>query len=451
MARVDQRVIHFKQWYAQRFGNTFQDHANYMCPLGTADLDRMYKRDCPTVFNRDNSFSFNSVMKYKAIIENEVRMTGTFEQHLSTYDTGVAFPQWNGTPTQQDTQVRGGTYVAPEAPEPINIEPVMIDDIKFPEFKLHRTGEAIDLLDSDFTDEGGQYGGVVCICTGESGVGKSTLLIDKLAKYKKNNPALKVVYFSTEMTRNDIYFFKQKNPLIGQVPTVFASDYLEGEQIKDAVIQVFGGDYDIILLDSYQDLLGTVKDILGWSESAAGRFIIGEMINAAETRGTCVYAIQHLTKGGQYVGGTYLKHKTTAMMHFMFDSAGGRYVTYSKNRRGGSRQGTNLYFSLDKGTGEVMYDGDRFKEMLATTTKVHEEQERIGEMQDNFTKLMNESYNKKVVRDEVFAAHENDEPESLGLNPEFNPGERPRAQRSGDVQFLDSVAETVEFEDIREN
>jgi predicted ATP-dependent serine protease len=168
------------------------------------------------------------------------------------------------------------------------------------------------------------------------------------------------------------------------------------------------------------------------------------MINAAETRGTCVYAIQHLTKGGQYVGGTFLKHKTTAMMHFMFDSAGGRYVTYSKNRRCGSKQNMPLYFSLDKATGEVVYDGEKFNELINTTSKVHDEQERLGEMKDNFDKLMNSAAEKRAAMDSAFAKHENDADDSLGISLD----DRPIAQRTSDVEFMDDIAETVEFEDI---
>jgi predicted ATP-dependent serine protease len=85
------------------------------------------------------------------------------------------------------------------------------------------------------------------------------------------------------------------------------------------------------------------------------------MIDAAEKNGCSVLAIQHMTKGGQYVGSTYLKHATTAMLELRFDSSGLRYVEFTKNRRGGSGTGKRLYYKLDE-EGQVVYDVARFNE-----------------------------------------------------------------------------------------
>jgi hypothetical protein len=85
------------------------------------------------------------------------------------------------------------------------------------------------------------------------------------------------------------------------------------------------------------------------------------MIDAAESKGCAVLAIQHMTKGGTYVGSTYLKHATTAMLEIRFDISGQRYVEFSKNRRGGSGVNKRLYYTLDK-EGSVVYDNERFAE-----------------------------------------------------------------------------------------
>jgi hypothetical protein len=85
------------------------------------------------------------------------------------------------------------------------------------------------------------------------------------------------------------------------------------------------------------------------------------MIDAAEKSGCAVLAIQHMTKGGQYVGSTYLKHATTAMLEIRFDLTGQRYIEFTKNRRGGSGTGKRLYYALDE-EGKVVYDERRWKE-----------------------------------------------------------------------------------------
>ena len=100
--------------------------------------------------------------------------------------------------------------------EPVEPEIIAIQDMEFPDFKLHRTGKKLDDLFSDHEEGGGLYGGTVNIVIGESGVGKSTVLLDMLASVQKENPDAKVLYISSEMTRNDILFYYKKTPSIAQ-------------------------------------------------------------------------------------------------------------------------------------------------------------------------------------------------------------------------------------------
>jgi hypothetical protein len=237
---------------------------------------------------------------------------------------------------------------------------IAIQDMEFPDFKLFKTGKKVDDLFSDHEDGGGLYGGTVNIVIGESGVGKSTLLLDLLASIQRENPEARLLYISSEMTRNDIMFYYRKTPSIAQVPTLLLMDYVKSGQLDQVLKGTFAGEYDIILLDSYQDVLVKLKEVQGWKTTYAESWLTNTMIDAAEKHGSAILAIQHMTKGGQYVGSTYLKHATTSMMEIMFDDAGLRYVEFSKNRRGGSAVGKRLYFSLKDG--EVVYDKDRFEE-----------------------------------------------------------------------------------------
>jgi len=458
------KVIRFHQWFSEKYGNEFENPEDWVPPQGIANTHRAYMFDLPMF-----DVSFNFCQKYMREIQVSVNKDGSFN---AMYDAdGRANLLDEDIPKFDDTikvnrkpgQTGTGTAEPDEASsEPVDATPTPIDDMEFPEFKLHHTGTVVDKLDSDFSDEGGQYGGTVTICTGESGVGKSTVLIDKLAKYKKINPDIKLCYFSTEMTRNDLYFYRMKNPMIGQVPTVLSTDFMEGNRLKQAIIQIFEGDYDIILLDSYQDLMGTVKDLLGWSEGASTRFIIGLMIEAAEKRGTCIYAIQHLTKGGQYVGSTFLKHKTTAMMEFRFDSMGNRYVMYSKNRRGGSKQDQPLYYTLDA-KGEIVYDAERFNDVIDSEKNAKMEAEKSKEFQNNFEKIMDKAKEKQATQEATFAKHENDTIDNeinLGSNEAPVQAEGPsldsNAPDDGDAirrsrnRTMSDVAEDVEFEEVTE-
>jgi len=278
---------------------------------------------------------------------------------------GISYGCLNGTMKKivseghvDTTSIRGVTPIEPR--KPVVAEIIKVEDMEFPNFGLHRTGKEIDKLFSDHEEDGGQYGGTVTIVIGESGVGKSTLLLDALASIQVVNPDAKVLYVSSEMTKNDIGFYYKKTPAIGKVPTLLLMSHVKDGSIDQVIRDEFNKDYDIILLDSYQDVVVKLKEVKGWKSTHAESWLTNIMIDAAENNGAAIWAIQHMTKGGQYVGSTYLKHATTAMMEILFDDAGQRYVEFSKNRRGGSSVGKRLYFRLENG--DVVYDANRYTE-----------------------------------------------------------------------------------------
>jgi vacuolar-type H+-ATPase catalytic subunit A/Vma1 len=194
-----------------------------------------------------------------------------------------------------------------------------------------------------------------------SGVGKSTVLFDLLASVKQQAPETKILYVSSEMTRNDILFYYRKSPAIGSVPTLLLNEHLKDGSLAKVLEDTFNGDWDIVVLDSYQDAAIKLTESLGWRQKRSETWLTNLMIESAEKRGTAVLAIQHMTKTGQYMGSTYLKHATTSMLEIRFDPNGGRYLEFSKNRRGGGHVNKRLYYDLDPEMG-VVYDELRFEE-----------------------------------------------------------------------------------------
>lgn len=273
--------------------------------------------------------------------------------------------------------------VVPQEPAILNI--ITVEDMEFPNFKLYNTGKKIDDLFSDHEEGGGIYGGTVNIVIGESGVGKSTIMLDMLASIQEKNEDVKVLYISSEMTRNDILFYYKKTPSIAKVPTLLLMDYVKSGQLSSVLEQAFNGDYDIIIVDSHQDVLVKLKEVHGWKSTHAESWLTGAMIDAAENKGCAIMAIQHMTKGGTYVGSTYLKHATTAMLEIRFDLSGKRYVEFSKNRRGGSTVGKRLYYSLVDG--EVRYDVARFNETEEMRAIESAEGSRRSEMSNRFEEI----------------------------------------------------------------
>ena len=263
---------------------------------------------------------------------------------------------------------------------------VEINELDFPNFQLLKSGTYVDELLSDHEEGGGLYTGTVNIVVGESGVGKSTVMLDILANIKQTNPEANILYVSSEMTRNDIYFYKQKTPIIGDIPTLLMMDYIKTGNMDQVIEEVaFNGDYDVVLLDSFQDMVVKFKDVLGWKATYAETWLTNIMIDAADKMGIAVLAIQHLTKGGTYVGSTYLKHATTSMLEFRFDSEGARYLEFSKNRRGGSNINKPLYYTLEGG--KIKYDQARFEGTQVAKEIESTEMQRKLEAEETFNAL----------------------------------------------------------------
>lgn len=407
--------VFFRQWFACVYGYKFGEPSQvWQLPDSANNIYRKFNMG----FGHIYKIGPGSVSEYvanaklgKSSIRQEVRDTGTFDLYLGHGDFSETLSEYALYRREEEIlTVRrqipnaapaGSTAAVIEQAADIEVELKIteIGDMKFPDLPCWHSGSALDMIFSDLTPQGGVYGGSVYICTGESGVGKSTVLQDYLMKLKfhedaKLNTAIndrmihpkfvdsdpetqkrwlsyvrrkygyRPLYISSEMTATDISFYRQKMPAIDKLPTMLVSDYTRNGKLLAAITKAFNSEYNMILLDSYQDMVEKMKDILGWPAKQAENFLIDLMIDAAEKHSKAVIAIQHLTKGGTYVGSTYLKHTTTGMITLRFDSTGQRYIMFEKNRRGGSMINMPLYFSLDKENKCVQFAQDKFEEAI---------------------------------------------------------------------------------------
>lgn len=312
--------------------------------------------------------------------------------------TGISYGLFNGVVKKLrfetgDSLVPGpgqSTIARPtaeaQADQVVSDEPEVfeIGAMAFPDFRKFLTGSVFDKLMSDHDEQGGVFAGTANIVIGESGVGKSTITLDMLAKIKQEQPDAKVLYISSEMTRNDLYFYYRKMPIIETIPTLLVMDYLMGRFDK-TLEKAINGDYDVILIDSHQDIIVKLKDVLGWKSTKAETWLTNLIIEAADKKGKAIFAIQHMTKGGQYVGSTYLKHATTSMMEIRKDEAGRRYAEFTKNRRGGSLVGKRLYYSLVNG--EVLWDENAWRQENVVADLAEQESERRQRLEGEFNSL----------------------------------------------------------------
>lgn len=264
------------------------------------------------------------------------------------------------------------------------IEIINIGDLNFPKFRNYKTGSLIDKLFSDHGEDGGLYSGTANIVVSESSVGKTTLMLNILAKIKLMQPSTKILYISSEMTRNDLYFYYTKMPMIASVPTLLLMDYMDGR--FDLILeQALKGDYDVILIDSFQDIVVKMTGVLGIRAKDANGWLTNLIIEAADANSKAIFAIQHLTKGGTYVGSTYLKHATTSMLEIRFDSNKNRYIEFTKNRRGGSTANRRLYFNLVDG--DIVWNEEAWNRENNSNELLENEEQQRNELSNRFNEL----------------------------------------------------------------
>lgn len=196
-------------------------------------------------------------------------------------------------------------------------------------------------VDSMFSHEGGIPVGTNIMCTGDPGVGKTTLLMHTLSNLQRNNPKLKCVFISAEMSKIQVFKYMQRFPMFSNLETLFTSDYLDCN-MKDVIEQLLSKGYDYVLMDSIVEVLDSVKEDNGWSQGSAEKWLIELCVrhNEANNKRGCYTTfmlIQQVTKAGVFVGSNKMKHITDAHLEMKRESdrdGGGTYLYFAKNRNG---------------------------------------------------------------------------------------------------------------------
>lgn len=204
--------------------------------------------------------------------------------------------------------------------------------------KNNKTGLLVDEIVSY---EGGIPVGTNVMCTGDPGVGKTTLLLHTLAHLQSRNPDLKCLFVCGEMSKIQMYKYMQRFPIFGCVRTIFTSDYIHNN-IKDVIEQLMKEGYDYVLVDSIAEVLEGVKEDNSWSIKQAEKWLIDLCVTNNEGKNnrlvyTTFLLIQQVTKHGIFVGSNKLKHIVDAHMEMRRESpkdGGGTYIVFTKNRSG---------------------------------------------------------------------------------------------------------------------
>jgi predicted ATP-dependent serine protease len=222
------------------------------------------------------------------------------------------------------------------------------------------------IFDKFVSTDGGLLPATNVMAAGAPGVGKTTVLLEMLAKLQEAGK--KVLFISAEMSEMDMARYMKRFPSWANLPILFLNNY--DEQSNQVIEQTLNQGWDVVLTDSYTEVNDTVKDHTGWSRGKTEKWFLNLMTQhnkGLAKKFTTFITILQLSKGGQFVGSNKLKHMTSAMMNLDWDgkeNSGRRYLEFSKNRMG--EVGKKLYFSLNGGLtfDEARYQRDLFNDEI---------------------------------------------------------------------------------------
>ena len=206
------------------------------------------------------------------------------------------------------------------------------------------------LADHILSTEGGLFPGTNTIVIGDPGVGKSTVLLEWIANLQKQGK--RCLFVSGEMNEIDMYGYAKRFPKFGELPILFLANY---NNTKLVIEKTFEEGFHCVMVDSWAEVIGAVKEENGWTRGQAEKWLLTLMdkhnkAHNKEKLHTSFLCVQQMTKGGEFAGSNRIKHMTTAMIELRFDGPGVdalRFMEYSKNRRGGLQD--KIYFSLNRG------------------------------------------------------------------------------------------------------
>lgn len=238
------------------------------------------------------------------------------------------------------------------------------------------------VFDDIHSDDGGAMAACSVVVVGGPGVGKSTLLFWAASQYRAIHPDAKIAVISSEMEMEDLLYESRRKPWMHALDFILTSEYASTDIIR-VLERIFLTGYDIIILDSFADVVDKLRDFGGMSTTAAETWLLDLMKKAKGARNdnrkyTLTFAIQQQTKGGSFAGTNKLKHNTTAMLELRKESNGDRYMTYTKNRRCGQHVGKRLYYFLGANN-QVSFDNERWEREITEPT----DDQNVGQVQEN--------------------------------------------------------------------
>ena len=208
-----------------------------------------------------------------------------------------------------------------------------VSDIIIPDIYYQRLKTDVGRIDRAFGD--GMLPGSIFTVTGNPGAGKTTYLLQVLEKLAEKG--YKTAYASGEEC---VEMLSVNCRRIG-VKSVNVANETHIKTLIDYTKEV-----DILVVDSFSSLTSDLK-----SSRQHEKYCIQELCKAAKENECVIGIVLHISKTGQYKGGTIIPHSVDTVIHLHRDMVEGQpdnYVTchVTKNRFGPTSETTLLMTSV---------------------------------------------------------------------------------------------------------
>ncbi len=193
----------------------------------------------------------------------------------------------------------------------------------------------------------GIVSGSVVLIGGDPGIGKSTLLLQMLAKLANQLP---VLYVTGEESPQQVSLRAHRAQLIN--PQNEKNLKLLAETQIDHILDIAQKENPrVLVIDSIQTVFTELLASTPGSVSQV-RECAAQLVRFAKQSGTTVFLVGHVTKEGSLAGPRVLEHMVDTVLYFEGDHARYRVIRATKNRFGAINE-LGVFAMTDKGLREV--------------------------------------------------------------------------------------------------
>jgi len=217
-----------------------------------------------------------------------------------------------------------------------------------------------EIMEFDRVMGGGIVQGSLTLVGGEPGVGKSTLLLEMVAKVAKSNKKRKVLYISGEESESQVALRAKRLNINAENIYIMNESYWEKIKLAlDEIEPIF------FVLDSIQ----TTKSIE--VKSPAGSIsqikeVTYEIINYCKEKNLITILIGHITKDGAISGPKLLEHMVDTVLYFEGINDKNQRLLRSIKNRFGSTEEIGFFEMSENGLNEIKNSAQYFIEQNYT-------------------------------------------------------------------------------------